>query len=245
MPRSKYQVISAIFDIKPVNEVGEIDAEKLSGVELVLNLGRKLRIGKSGKMVFKNQKAPTDATSRELMNSVGAARSVTSPANHLKYSVSQPKLKSSEDVDNQKPRFDEVIGSVEDRGFAPLDSQVVNQGRHYASPTVKSSYQEKMNQQDELEQYLNEDTVSEIELAAIGAEVFEKKDARPRYMPIPTIRSKGQVVSSKQEVVRSKEDETEKENYDAVLRQINEKVAFIDPNMPVGEPKRTDIIDWW
>src|SRR3989344_8848673 len=48
MPRSKYQVIAAIFDIKPVNEAGEINVEKISNVEPLLNLGRKLRIGKSG-----------------------------------------------------------------------------------------------------------------------------------------------------------------------------------------------------
>src|SRR3989344_127878 len=48
MPRSKYQVIAALFDIKPVNENGEINVEKISNVEPLLNLGRKLRIGKSG-----------------------------------------------------------------------------------------------------------------------------------------------------------------------------------------------------
>src|SRR3989344_3214770 len=55
MPRSKYQVITALFDIIPVNEAGEINVEKISNVEPLLNLGRKLRIGKSGQPVLSKQ----------------------------------------------------------------------------------------------------------------------------------------------------------------------------------------------
>lgn len=54
MPKLKYRVITALFDIKPVNENGEINVEKISAVEAVLNLGRKLRIGKSGQPALRN-----------------------------------------------------------------------------------------------------------------------------------------------------------------------------------------------
>ncbi|MFH1527641.1 MAG: hypothetical protein ABIG69_13485, partial [Bacteroidota bacterium] len=48
MPRIKYRVISALFDIKPIDETGVLDFEKISAVESILNLGRKFKIRKSG-----------------------------------------------------------------------------------------------------------------------------------------------------------------------------------------------------
>ena len=90
--------------------------------------------------VLSNKTAPTGGITTNVTNPVGAVHS-TIPANHLDYILSYPVLMSNKDVDNQKPRISEVIGSVEDRGFAPLDSQVVSRGRHYASPTVSAKYQ--------------------------------------------------------------------------------------------------------
>jgi len=48
MPKSKYNVASAIYDIKPVNTAGSIDVKKISNIQSLLNLGRKLRIEKTG-----------------------------------------------------------------------------------------------------------------------------------------------------------------------------------------------------
>ena len=215
MPRSKYQVIAALFDIKPVNDAGEINVEKISNVEPLLNLGRKLRIGKTGIAVLKNRvqdarlgfakdqkssilysanqkpaknqnkTAPTEAATF-VTNSVGAARSALIPDRHLKYSLSQPELKSSESVDNQKPRFNRAFDSVEDRGC-------------------------------ELEKYLNEDIAPEVELASFGVEVVESN---------------------------AKYEEPE-ENYDDILRQINQKIVPVNDSVPMGEPKKRDITDWW
>lgn len=82
-----------------------------------------------------DKKAPTETTTL-AMDSVGAARSAI-PDCHLMYSLSYTLLMSNEDINNQKPRFGRACGSVEDRGFAPLDSLVATRGRHYASLTVK------------------------------------------------------------------------------------------------------------
>ena len=102
------------------------------------------RLTRDIEMVNFNQKtkaAPAEVISFELTNSAGAARS-TIPIRHLAFSVSYPLLKSNGPVDNQKPRLGRAFDSVEDRGFAPLDSQVTNRGRHYVSPTVTLLYHE-------------------------------------------------------------------------------------------------------
>ena len=73
-----------------------------------------------------------------LINPVGATHS-TIPDYHLVSILSYPCIPSQVfRVDNQKPQLCGILDSVEDRGFAPLDSQVVIRGRHYASPTVSA-----------------------------------------------------------------------------------------------------------
>src|SRR3989344_2658473 len=57
MLKTKFKVMTAMFDIKPVDNSGNIDVSKISGLQTVLNLGRKFRINKSGGLVssIKNQ----------------------------------------------------------------------------------------------------------------------------------------------------------------------------------------------
>ncbi len=238
-------VQKALFDIKPVDEMGRIDVARIYNVQPVVvlrNQKSEVRSQGSDKLFFgtwdeamgvkdlalinsqkAKKKAPTDAISNKLMNSVGAARSAGSPARHLKYSLSWPKLKSRENVDNQKPRFDRAFDSVEDRGFAPLDSQVTNRGRHYASPTVVLAYQEKLISQDELEKYLNSRISIKKELTAIGARV-EKSDPeiKPRYRPI----------------LAKPKSLSQSDNHQAILSQINQRTLPEIEDWFVGEPKR-------
>src|SRR3989338_10264347 len=56
MINAKHKIISAMFDIKPVDDSGNIDISKIYNIQPVLNLGRRFRINKSGKVSFKNQK---------------------------------------------------------------------------------------------------------------------------------------------------------------------------------------------
>ena len=123
----KNNILKTLFDIKPVDKTGRVDVGKIYSVRPVVNLATK--------------KAPTDATSYKLVNSVGAARSVSSPVSHPVYSLSQPTLKSSEKVDNQKPYFGEVVGSVDGTGLGHnSDLSSAKSGRDPAlrrsSPTV-------------------------------------------------------------------------------------------------------------
>ncbi len=63
MSKGKYKVINAMFDIKPVDDSGNIDASKISGIQTVLNLGRKFRINKSGEVRFKREAVPPTSPS--------------------------------------------------------------------------------------------------------------------------------------------------------------------------------------
>ncbi|MBI2064362.1 MAG: DUF4012 domain-containing protein [Candidatus Yanofskybacteria bacterium] len=176
MPRSKYQVIAALFDIKPINENGDIDLDKISGVESLLNLGRKLRIGKFGQPALKKP--------------------------NIKYQISglKHKEKGSEEIQNTKYELQDTIPD------------------------------------DDFQKYLNEDLNPTVELAAIGAEMVERTNLKPRYKPIR--RSTGQVESSKEEPAKE-------EGFDDILSQINQKITPADNGMPIGEPKKMDVMDWW
>jgi len=58
MPRTKFKILSAMFDIKPVDEWGNVDISKFAQIQPVLNLGRKFRISRSGEVKFKSEKKP-------------------------------------------------------------------------------------------------------------------------------------------------------------------------------------------
>ena len=40
MSKSKYKILTAMFDIKPIDDGGNVDVQKIYSVESVLNLGR-------------------------------------------------------------------------------------------------------------------------------------------------------------------------------------------------------------
>ncbi|MDO8663900.1 MAG: DUF4012 domain-containing protein, partial [Candidatus Wildermuthbacteria bacterium] len=176
MPRNKYQVIAALFDIKPINENGDIDLDKISGVGSLLNLGRKLRIGKFGQPALKKP--------------------------NIKYQVSGIKYKEKESEEIQNTKY-EIQDTIPD---------------------------------DDFEKYLNEDLNPTVELAAIGAEMVERTNSKPRYKPIR--RRAGQAESSKEKPAKE-------ERFDDILSQINQKITPADNGMPIGEPKKMDVMDWW
>ena len=67
MIKVKYKITMAMFDIRPIDDSGNIDFSKISGIQSVLNLGRKFRISKNGGLVsaikypiFKKKKATDD-----------------------------------------------------------------------------------------------------------------------------------------------------------------------------------------
>src|SRR3989344_2089564 len=186
MPRSKYQVIAAIFDIKPVNEAGEINVEKISNVEPLLNLGRKLRIGKSGQ----------PSLTSSIKNKVSSVKYQKSGIKYQELSI-----KEKDNKDSDIPNTEYVI--------------------HNTDP------------KEDLEKYLNEDINPAVELTAIGAEVSENINAKPRYIPIPAY----------SKVKPWIEEPTE--SYDDILRQINQKIVPVNDSVPMGEPKKRDITDWW
>ena len=54
MPRPKLRVMGVMFDIRPVDKTGSVDFAKMSGVQSVVNLGRKFKINKKGELRIKN-----------------------------------------------------------------------------------------------------------------------------------------------------------------------------------------------
>ena len=241
-------ILKFLFDIKPVDKTGRVDVGKITRVMPVVDLGNpsmRLRVNQKPAKNL-NKKAPTDATSSILMNSVGAAYSTEFPGCHLIGILSQPKLKSSESVDNQKPRFGEVVGSVDGTGFAPVGSLVATQDRHYTPPTVKLSYQRptrKENPSRLLEKYLNSKLSIKKELTAIGAKVeMGGADAKPRYRQI-FVRQKFGIMNNELGITNQDhnslfkiQDSESNEKYETALKQINERITSSSEGI-IGEPR--------
>ena len=221
MPRSKYQVISVLFDIKPVTETGEVNLEKLVGVESVVNLGRKLRIGKFGPRFASRKSQGASATAQGF----GGA--------------SQSTLKTARTrITNQELRIKKK------------ESEKDNLGDFDPRPKINNS--SGVDSANDLEKYLNEDIDPAIELTAIGGEILENVDAKPRYRPV--LSGKKQVVSSEEEndsesnhliLTADYKEPVEEEKFEDIISQINQKVRTTDDSMLVGEPKRVDVVDWW
>lgn len=187
-----------MFDVKPITDDGGIDILKISMVEPLLNLGRKMGIGKNGNPVLRKK---TDRTLKEQPKS---------PA------VISPEIK----IIKKEVRVPEV-------------------------PAVSA-----INHADDLERYLNEDIDAQVELTAIGGEILENVDAKPRYRPIPRIKS--YEVKTINEEPENTDPESEIQNsesgedYQNVLSQINQKISpAYDTSVFVGEPNRVDVVDWW
>jgi len=51
MTKERHKISTAMFDVKPVDESGNIDVSKISSLQSVLNLGRRFRINKNGGLV--------------------------------------------------------------------------------------------------------------------------------------------------------------------------------------------------
>src|SRR3989338_8376290 len=76
MINAKHKIISAMFDIKPVDDSGNIDISKIYNIQPVLNLGRRFRINKSGKVSFKNQKPAKNEKFSAIYTIDGAHRGI-------------------------------------------------------------------------------------------------------------------------------------------------------------------------
>ncbi len=97
---------------------------------------------------------------------------------------------------------------------------------------------------EEFENFLNNESDPKIELASIGVEFHGEKYSKPRYHPIFAKQKSGMTnfqFSISNEIPNSKfQKEESEEDYEAVLRQINKKVApSVDDNF-IGEPKKID-----
>lgn len=171
MAKPKYQVLPAMFDIKPLNDSGEVDVSKISRIQTVLNLGRKFRINKKGEARFQKNQPPKVKPSRATLSQT--------------------------------------------------------------EPVATSFRQNELDTQEEFERYLNKDLDVRVELASFGAEIHETN------YPVLSIKEKeGENIKYK---ILNTKDEKSAENYESVLRQINEKVLSSNEERLIGEPKKIDV----
>lgn len=208
MPKSKYKIITAMFDIKPMDDLGNIDVAKIYGIQTVLNLGNQKpakNAGNGGSRLRRN-KTILDSNS----------------------SIANTDDKSS--VDSSFIPGPEGIRTPEIHLSRMVSSQT--------GPRVESSYQEKINPQQELERYLNEDVNTQVELVSMGAQIHENQVLRPRYRKS----IKYPVVSVKE---KQKEYNLEPEEIIPILAVAEEIVRHEEVSLDSWETKYPVLTSVW
>ena len=166
MSKQVYKVATAMFDIKPINHDGNVDVSKIYNIQSVINLGRKFRIKKNGEVSLKNQKPAKNArfgSFTEIRDSGSSTyNKYNKSVNHVKFGV-----------DN--------LDTVEVGGVEPPRPWLTSRVSYPSTPTVAPVYQEKLNPQDELNKYLNEELDSTQELALMGVKIVDGISFKPRY----------------------------------------------------------------
>src|SRR3989344_4807785 len=229
----KPNILKALFDIKPVDDSGRVDVAKIGRVQPVVNLG--------------NQKPAEKAGNGESISGT------QSPNLTLNYSIANRSKMSNGNVDNFSIPWTHGESN-------PEDSSVKFELVARSGPTVKSSYQRQTKKQNPevevsdalrqdkpklhfgaspaklLEKYINSKLSIKKELTAVGARVEKgSPDAKPRYRPI-FVRQKSELMTS--QVVPTFDVPTSSNDYQAVLSEINHKIAPAVEVALVGEPRR-------
>src|SRR3989338_5699418 len=207
MINAKHKIISAMFDIKPVDDSGGIDVSKISNIQTVVNLGRRFRINKSGKVSFKNQKPAKNASNGE--SSMGLKR---------------PKLTLDSSIPNSNE--ESIVDNFSVPGFEgnrTPKTRVSISSLSQTEPRVATSYQNELNPQDELEKYLNQKLDSTEELTLMGVKIVEGISFRLRRQKIK--REKWNLEPEEVAPVLMKEDFQDSDLlFQEALVQINRRV---------------------
>lgn len=120
---------------------------------------------------------------------------------------------------------------INKKGEARLQKNQTPKTKPYNLARAALGKRDELNTQEEFETYLNKDLDLRVELASIGAEIHEIKKIK---------KTKNKTLNAKHETFNIK-DEKPAENYEDVLRQINEKVLSSDGERLIGEPKKIDV----
>ncbi|MEK7537082.1 MAG: hypothetical protein AAB584_01415, partial [Patescibacteria group bacterium] len=136
-----YRKVKGLMDmgVKPIYKLTTASGKAIRTTGNHPYLVKILKTDIAGFPVFpETKKAPIEVTNLIFADSIGAAYS-TIPVSHRIASLAYPYTLSRLSVDNPN-----LFYTVENRGFAPRDSQVTNRGRYYTFPTVVSLYQNEL-----------------------------------------------------------------------------------------------------
>lgn len=222
MPRTRYNVVSAMYDIRPVDDAGFINIEKISDVESLLNLGRKLRIGKSGQAVLKPNtpvvKKPARPT-REIIEN--EPESFVQPEPFVQVA--------------RKEEF--ITDTISEVGAPILLENSVEDLEKFLNEDINPATElvaiggEMIRQSNARPRY--------IPIPMLMPATRERIERSSRRMPVvdePVDEPVGEPIE--EPVPQQHED------YDRILSEINKPFETATDNF-VGEPKKMDVVDWW
>lgn len=132
MLKGKHKIITAMFDIKPIDGSGGIDVSKISNVQTVINLGRKFRNTKDG-VKLQNQKIKSKTNSK--IQSVKSDKAV----------IVESKTESA-----PKEEFENFLNQDLDSVIELASIGVEFHGERYLKPRYKPIVATKLNEREEI-----------------------------------------------------------------------------------------------
>ena len=254
MPQPVNKILNALFDIKPVDETGQVDVRKIEAVSAWLNLSKQRASLRNAKMPFvkpKNQK-PAEAdfglklaqrVSSGIDSDLSVAKKETPTKGASSGSLKTRSLCSktaltpglstsySNDLFVSRTNVDNPDAPVDPTGLAPVTPDVkAGYLLHNTTgpfPGLEKNYHEqtkKQNQIAELESYLNSNLNVRRELKSVGGKTILRKKMGKPRYRPIFVRQKSGMV----------------DDYQPILSQINRKLAPVLEVALVGEPRRID-----
>lgn len=222
------KILRALFDIKPVDDSGQIDLRKIYRVRPIVNL------------------APVKIEPSKPANQIDDKFFFGT------WDVSG--IKNFGTVNYKQARNQKPSKNISKRDLAnAVSKKTVKTSSQSCGERAEPFYTKKQSPLSELEKYLNADLNVRNEIKSIGGKTEVKnKPGKPRYRVIQN--AKHNVLNIKNQEDKSydieylepdvKYEEWEN-NYEAALKQINEKADYSIENIFIGEPKKVDPFEYW
>lgn len=222
------KILRALFDIKPVDDSGQIDLQKIYRVRPIVNL------------------APVKIEPSKPANQIDDKFFFGT------WDVSG--IKNFGTVNYKQARNQKPSKNISKRDLAnAVSKKTVKTSSQSCGERAEPFYTKKQSPLSELEKYLNTDLNVRNEIKIIGGKTEVKnKPGKPRYRVIQN--AKYEVSGIKKEeiqipnteyIIPNTKYEEPDENYEAALRQINEKIKLVRSEEFIGEPKKVDPFEYW
>lgn len=203
------KISRALFDVRPVDDSGQVDLRKIGRVMPVVNLAS-IKI---------KPPQPANQTDDKFFFGTWAVSGIKDLV-----AADYSGIRNQKPAKNINKKF--LVNAVSKKTVKTYSQACGERAELVAN--------KKQSPLAELEKYLNTDLNVRNEIKSVGGKtVIKSKIGKPRYRVIPRY------------LIPDIKYEEPDENYEAALRQINEKIKLVSSEEFIGEPQKVNPFEYW